>query len=99
MTLMQTARSARYQSPAHSHSQDELIHLLSGEITIGRDVLMRGDTLYVPADRRYTFTSGDSGFSFLNYRRDASFHAVVRGGEPVLEGAATHGFDFIGDIR
>jgi quercetin dioxygenase-like cupin family protein len=99
ITLMQTGRSERYHSIAHSHSQDELIHLLAGEITVGREILGPGDTLYVEADRRYTFSSGDAGFSFLNYRRDASMHSVVRGGEPVLEGGAAHGFPYVGDIR
>lgn len=99
ITLMQTGRSQRYHSEAHSHSQDELIHVLAGDITVGRDVLGPGDTLYVEADRRYTFTSGDRGFSFLNYRRDASLHTLVRGGEPVLEGGAAHGFPYVGDVR
>jgi uncharacterized cupin superfamily protein len=97
ITLMRTGRDAAYASPAHSHSQDELIHLLSGEITLGHSTLGPGDTLYVQADRRYTFTGGPNGFSFLNYRRDASMHAVVRGGEPKLEGGATHGFAHVAD--
>jgi quercetin dioxygenase-like cupin family protein len=97
ITVMQTGRASQYESPAHSHSQDELIHLLSGEIQLGRWTLGPGDTLYVAADRRYTFTSGDAGFSFLNYRRDASWHSVVRGGAPVLEGGATHGFTKVAD--
>lgn len=99
ITLMQTGRSERYHSAAHSHSQDELIHLLAGEIIVGHHVLGPGDTLYVAADRRYTFTSGDQGFSFLNYRRDASLHTLVRGTGPVLEGGAAHGFPYVGDLR
>lgn len=97
ITLMQTGRDSRYESAAHSHSQDELIHLLSGEIQLGRWTLGPGDTVYVAADRRYTFTSGEAGFSFLNYRRDASWHSVVRGGAPVLEGGAAHGFTRVAD--
>ncbi len=98
ITLMRTGRDAAYISPAHSHSQDELIHVLSGEITLGRSTVGPGDTLWVQADRRYTFTGGSKGFSFLNYRRDASLHAVVRGGEPKLEGGATHGFAHVADV-
>lgn len=98
ITLMRTGRDAAYTSPAHSHSQDELIHVLSGEITLGHSTLGPGDTLYVQADRRYTFTGGTEGFSFLNYRRDASLHAIVRGGEPKLEGGATHGFTHVADV-
>jgi uncharacterized cupin superfamily protein len=98
LTLMKTGRDELYVSEAHSHSQDELIHLLSGEITVGRQTLGPGDTLFVGADRRYTFTSGAAGFSFLNYRRDASLHTPVRGGSPMLEGGATHGFAHVGDL-
>jgi quercetin dioxygenase-like cupin family protein len=98
ITLMRTGREGPYVSAPHSHSQDELIHVLSGQITLGRSALRPGDTLYVQAGRRYTFTGGPDGFSFLNYRRDASLHAVVRGGEPRLEGGAAHGFTHIGDV-
>ncbi len=98
ITLMKTGRSQRYVSAPHSHSQDELIHVLSGELILGRWALGPGDTLFVAADRRYTFTSGDDGFSFLNYRRDASMHTIVRGGQPVLEGGAAHGFAHVADV-
>jgi quercetin dioxygenase-like cupin family protein len=97
ITLMRTGRDSHYESAAHSHSQDELIHLLSGEIQLGRWTLGPGDTVYVAADRRYTFTSGEAGFSFLNYRRDASWHSVGRGGAPVMEGGAAHGFTRVAD--
>jgi quercetin dioxygenase-like cupin family protein len=98
ITLLRTGRAGPYLSAPHSHSQDELIHVLSGQITLGRTTLGPGDTLYVQADRRYTFTGGPDGFSFLNYRRDASLHAVVRGGEPRLEGGAAHGFTHVADV-
>jgi quercetin dioxygenase-like cupin family protein len=98
LTLMKTGRDELYVSEAHSHSQDELIHVLTGEITVGRQTLGPGDTLFVAADRRYTFTGGTDGFSFLNYRRDASLHTPVRGGSSVLEGGATHGFAHVGDL-
>ncbi len=98
ITLMRTGRDRPYVSAPHSHSEDELIHLLSGQITVGRTTLGPGDTLYVEADRRYTFTGGPDGFSFLNYRCDASLHAIVRGGEPRLEGGAAHGFTRIADV-
>jgi hypothetical protein len=98
LTLMRTGRDGPYVSAPHSHSQDELIHVLSGQITLGRTTMGPGDTLYVQAHRRYTFTGGPDGFSFLNYRPDASLHAVVRGGEPKLEGGAAHGFTRIADL-
>ena len=63
------------------HLQDELIDLLAGSITIGRETLVSGDTLFIEADRRYTFTGGDTGFSFLNYRREpprCRFRSPVR---------------------
>jgi quercetin dioxygenase-like cupin family protein len=97
ITLMRTGRDGPYVSAPHSHSQDELIHVLTGQITLGRTALGPGDTIYVQAHRRYTFEGGPDGFSFLNYRPDASLHAVVRGGEPRLEGGAAHGFTHMAD--
>lgn len=98
ITLMRTGRDGPYVSAPHSHSQDELIHVLSGQIALGRTTLGPGDTLYVQAHRRYTFAGGPDGFSFLNYRPDASLHSVVRGGEPRLEGGAAHGFTHVADV-
>lgn len=98
LTLLFTSRTGEYVSPTHSHSVDELIHVLRGELHLGSHVLGPGDTLAIEANRRYGFRS-PHGFGFLNYRRDASEQTIERGSAPVVEGALVHGFEPVMDLR
>lgn len=90
-TLLYTSRDDAYVSPAHSHSVDELIHVVGGEIRLGAHRLGPGDTLAVGADQRYGFRA-DTGFAFLNYRRDASRQTIVQADAPLMEGGLINGF-------
>lgn len=99
LTLLYTSRSTSYVSATHSHSTDELIHLLWGEIELGNYRLQPGDTLAIEADRRYGFRAPPSGFGFLNYRRDASCQTIERDSEPLMEGALVNGFEPVMDLR
>ena len=65
-------------APPHSHSQDELIHVLEGEVSSGMLHAPAGRTLAVARDRRYSFRT-ETAASFLNFRRDASLITVKRG--------------------
>lgn len=98
LTLLSTARMQRYVSDTHSHSTDELIHLLWGELRLGNQVVRPGDTLAVDGDRRYGFRSGPEGFRFLNYRRDASQQTVARGSAPRMEGGLVNGLVPVMDL-
>jgi quercetin dioxygenase-like cupin family protein len=70
--------------PSHSHSQDELIHVVEGDLRVGPVHVPTGSTVAIPADRRYGFrTTAD--WSFLNYRRDMSFMTVDPGQPAVME--------------
>lgn len=96
-TLLYTSRDDAYVSPAHSHSVDELIHVVWGELRLGSHRLGPGDTLAVQGDQRYGFRA-DTGFGFLNYRRDASQQSVVGAAEPLLEGGLVNGFQPVASI-
>lgn len=98
LTLLYTSRSVPYVSPTHSHSVDELIHVLAGELWFGRHRLGPGSTVAIAADRRYGFRSGPEGFAFLNYRADASQQTIERGSPPVMEGGLVHGLEPVMDI-
>ena len=88
--LLYTARSFAYESPVHSHSQDELIHVLRGEVRIGSLVAGPGASIFIAAHQPYQFRSGPEGFAFLNYRRAASEMTIRGTGEKIVEaGAAT----------
>jgi hypothetical protein len=96
-TLLYTGRSTAYESPAHSHSQDELIHVLHGELQLGATRAGPGATLAIARDVRYRFRS--PGFAFLNYRRGPSYQTVARDQPPILEGGEVHGFTPVMDLR
>jgi uncharacterized cupin superfamily protein len=97
ITLFFTGRSHDYVSAPHSHSADELIHVLHGEVTVGRRRLGPGTTIAVRADRRYGFRS--TGFGFLNYRAEPATLTRDRSAPPIPEGGRVHGFEPVMDLR
>lgn len=97
--LLATDRPQYFESSAHSHSQDELIHVLRGEIRVGRRIVGVGDTLWVAADRRYKLYSGDDGVHFINYRRDASVMTSPNYDGPLLEAGEATNMTWVNDIR
>ena len=97
--LLATDRPQYFESSAHSHSQDELIHVLRGEIRVGRRVVGVGDTLWVAADRRYKLYSGDDGVHFINYRSDASVMTSPNYDGPLLEAGEATNMTRVDDTR
>ena len=77
-----------YSGASHSHSQDEIIHVLDGELHFGPAIVTTGASIAVPRDVRYSFrTSGP--FRYLDYRADVSTAVVAPGSDPVLETVAS----------
>ena len=97
--LLASDRPQYFESSAHSHSQDELIHVLRGEIRVGRRVVGVGDTLWVAADRRYKLYSGNEGVHFINYRRDASVMTSPNYDGPLLEAGESTNMTWVNDTR
>ncbi len=95
-------------SAPHTHSTDEIISVLHGELRFGSYRLGPGDAVAIAADQQYAFSAsggavGDDGqptggYAFLNYRADASM-MQRQGDEPFLEGGAATGMTFVGDVR
>ena len=52
----------------HSHSQDEVIYILDGEIKIEERFCGPGTVIYMQRDTDYGFTVGQDGVRFLNVR-------------------------------
>ena len=75
-----------YASPSHAHSQDEIIHVLSGSLQFGRRTVGPGTSVAIPAERRYGFRSTEA-FSFLNYRANGS-SVTMAPGTPAFEESA-----------
>lgn len=88
--LLYTSRTIAYESPVHTHSQDELVHVLHGEIQVGSLAAGPGETIFVAANQPYQFRAGPGGFGFLNYRQAASLMTIRATGQQIVEaGAAT----------
>jgi len=70
----------RYEPDAeirvHSHDEDEIVYVLSGEMRINNRVVGPGATLTVPGGVFYGFRAGPMGLTILNFRPrpDASFN-------------------------
>ena len=71
---------------SHTHSQDEIIRVMSGELRVGRVTVSAGMSIAVPGELRYGFRT-PGPYSFLNYRRDASLYVGAPGSTPIVEGA------------
>jgi quercetin dioxygenase-like cupin family protein len=97
-TLLYTGRAEPYVSNAHSHSADEIIFVLTGEVQLGAYTVGVGDSMCVAKDVRYKFNA-DDGFLMLNYRCDGSYQTIDRDKPPILEGGAVHGFTPVMDLR
>ena len=95
--LLFTARSFAYESPVHSHSQDELVYVLRGQVRVGSLVAGPGATVFVAADQPYQFRSGPAGFAFLNYRQAASLMTIRATGEQIVEAGAATGMTPVSD--
>ena len=98
LTLLSVGRSFAYESEPHSHTQDELIHVVSGSILLGRRRVGVGDTLAITAGARYGFRGDDDGFVFVNYRRDASQQCWPGDRPPRVEGGAVNDMTPVMDL-
>ncbi len=97
--LLYTSRSFAFESQVHSHSQDELILMLHGEIQLGSLRLTPGSSIFIAANQPYSFRAGEQGFGFLNYRRDASEMTTRSTGDKLVEAGASAGFTPVNDLR
>lgn len=85
----------------HSHSQDEIIFVLSGSVALGARVYGPGSGICIPAGARYALGWTDQPATFLNYRRDAAEQTYYEKGgiakvEP--EGGLSRGGSEVGDV-
>jgi hypothetical protein len=99
LTLLRTSGVGVIRGSSHSHSQDELIRVLAGELHFGPVVAGAGMTAAIPANRRYAFRAS-APFTFLNYRAGPS--SITKGdGVAVRESAESLGWGDLGvrDVR
>lgn len=52
----------------HSHSEDEIIFVIDGEMRLGNKPAGPGTALAIAAETLYSFSPGPEGLSFINFR-------------------------------
>lgn len=92
VTLMRVERDTPgNRGRAHTHSAEELIVVIDGEIHLGAHALPAGTAVHIPADTRYAVTCGARHHAFLNYRAGPSTQHYVGDAHPVPETALGRG--------
>jgi hypothetical protein len=69
----------------HSHSEDEIIFIVSGEIRLGRKLFPAGTAIAIPGDTLYSFTAGPDGMAFVNFRAGLPADIHFPGGQTMNE--------------
>ena len=79
IALFETGRFEEFPVSPHSHSVDEIIFVLNGELHLGSYTVAKDGALGVTRGRRYGFRTGPEGFHFLNFRKGQSTFTDERG--------------------
>jgi hypothetical protein len=53
----------------HAHQEDEIIHVVAGQMTVGNQLLKAGDSVFISGMTLYGLQAGPDGVSFINFRR------------------------------
>jgi hypothetical protein len=75
------------EAGVHSHSEDEVIFVIDGEICLGRKLYGPGTALTIAADTLYSFTAGPKGLHFVNFRAGKPGDIQYAKGPPMSETA------------
>jgi hypothetical protein len=89
------------RSRAHTHSADEIIYVISGQMRLGRRLVPAGTSLCISGGTRYAQSAGPGGCTFLNYRKESSQQQYYGPGEPdylLPETALGRGGAVVGDV-
>jgi hypothetical protein len=89
------------RSRAHTHSADEIIYVVSGQMRLGRRLVPAGTSLCISGGTRYAQSAGPGGCTFLNYRKESSQQQYFGPGEPdylLPETALGRGGFVVGDV-
>jgi mannose-6-phosphate isomerase-like protein (cupin superfamily) len=88
LALFEVVTDRGHRTPSHTHSQDEIIVVIDGELHVGPTVVAGGTSITIPGDFRYGFVAPES-YRFFNFRRDSSLVVFKPGDTPQVEIADT----------
>lgn len=78
LALFNVAVDGESYAPPHSHSVDEIIHILAGEIRVGTIRIGAGSSIGIAHGIRYSFRS-ESPVRFVNFRNGDAWITVRKG--------------------
>jgi hypothetical protein len=76
-----SARGRPQDGTLHTHSADEIIFMLRGELFTGNRRLTAGSGLAIDGHTRYRVGAGEAGFAFLNFRAEKSELVMLEQGD------------------
>ena len=76
-----------FATELHSHSEDEVMYVLEGEMRMDDQVMGPQSILLIRKNSEYKFTAGDEGVRFLNIRPGTTRYQPAS--EPSAGGAST----------
>lgn len=82
LALFEVSAPSGHRAPSHSHTADEIICLLDGDLQVGRHKLRPRMSIFVPGGFRYGFTAMGP-YRFINFRSDSSM-VTTRPSEPAI---------------
>ena len=64
--------------PLHSHDTDCYYLIIAGSMTVGTEVLGKGDGVFIPGGAPYTVTPGEEGVEFVEMRTSPDYDTHYR---------------------
>ena len=64
--------------PLHSHDKDCYYLIIAGSMSVGAEVLGKGDGVFIPGGAPYTVTPGEDGVEFLEMRTSSDYDTHYR---------------------
>jgi hypothetical protein len=71
LNLIWLRLGSNYHLPRHSHTEDCLYYVISGELHLGNQTISAGEGFFVPSEAPYTYTVGPEGAEILEFRGTA----------------------------
>lgn len=78
---------ADHETAVHSHSEDEIIFIRSGQIRLGNRLYESGTAIAITAHTKYGFRAGPEGLGFVNFRSRSPTYSAADGSQTLDEAA------------
>jgi len=104
LNLIWLRLGSNYHLPRHSHTENCLYYVASGELHLGNQTIRSGEGFFVPSEAPYTYTAGPEGAEILEFRGTARPVASQTlesraGWKRILENAREHRKRWVQELK